>query len=163
MWQFICDRTMVWEVEKQCDFILCKAKFCCITVSLCWPFHHAGAAAGCLEKGRGVRGGEWPLGGLNKLLLKAPRAGSHSLWAREEFPHWLHWGQSVPARAACWTRTDSAGPANGRVCLLLTAQAATRFCSPAARQELYKRYFEKDRQQHLKGWTKFPAGAVLLE
>lgn len=119
MWEFICDSTMAGEIEKQCDFILCKAKFCYIAVSLCWPFHHADAAAGCLEKGVGEARKKWPLGGLNKLLLKAPRAESHSPWAREEFPHWLHWGQSVPARAACWTRMDSAGPANARGCLLL--------------------------------------------
>lgn len=113
------------------------------------------------EGGWGVGNGH--LVALTNCYSKHPELDLTVSELGKSFPIGFTWGQSVPARAACWTRTDSAGPANARVCLLLTAQAATRFCSPAARQELYKRYFEKDRQQHLKGWTKFPAGTVLLE
>lgn len=109
----------------------------------------------CLPwEGAGGRRKKWPLGGLNKLLLKARKARSRCHWAGEEFPHWLHWGQSVQARS-CLLQRDRRSPScrcNGLPAAILPQQLwILRFPSPAARQWLFKRLFEKGRQQHLKG------------
>lgn len=152
MGELTCDSARAWEVDKQCNFTLCKAKSCYISLLLHQPSHHAGAAAGCLEKGgRGKKKKEKERNGHLVALTncyskhRTPDPAVNELG--RSFPTGFTAGKvSGPGTACC---RETAGPSPAAI--LPEKLWFMRFPSPATRQRLCKRLFEKDRQQHLKG------------
>lgn len=175
MGEFICDSGMAWEVTW---FHLTWGEILLHPFISALAHHHAGAAAGRLEKGEEKKNNNHQkinnkkrnghlVALTNCCYSKHWKPDPAATEPQRSFPTGFTGGKAFGPGAACDRQTDrQSQPCQCNVlpaAILPEQPWIMRVPSPAARQWLFKRLFEKDKQQHLKrsGQNSLPAQCFL--